>query len=83
LLLETIEKDEYFFVQNDEIEYIFFLFDGSASFTLPLSENKDYVQLKIGDDFGQLDILFQCVKSQNSILKNVEKKENFKRFFSV
>jgi CRP-like cAMP-binding protein len=83
LLLETIEQDEYFFVQNDEIEYIFFLFDGSASFILPLSQNKDYIQLKTGDDFGQLDILFQCVKHQNSILKNVDKKENFKRFFSV
>ncbi len=49
---EIIEPEDYFYVQNDEIEFISFLFDGSAFFTLPLSQNKDYVKLQIGDDFG-------------------------------
>lgn len=40
---EIIEKEDYFFIQNDEIECIFFMFDGSASFTVPLSENKDFI----------------------------------------
>jgi hypothetical protein len=47
-----IDKEEYIYFHHDEIDYICFMFKGQAAITIPLSENKDFIDIQNGDEFG-------------------------------
>jgi CRP-like cAMP-binding protein len=53
-------QEEYIFQEGDEVHNIYFLIKGSASFVLPKYDNCRYINLQVGDLFGQIDIIGSC-----------------------
>jgi hypothetical protein len=44
-------------MEGDEVEGIFFIVQGSAAFVLPSYLNTKYIDIKVGDQFGLIDIV--------------------------
>lgn len=53
----TYNSKQYIYREGDEVDNVFFLIKGTASFVLPKYENTRYINLNIGDHFGIIDII--------------------------
>lgn len=49
-------ENQHLFIEGDEINCIFFQVSGNASFVLPSFENTRYIDIRVGDKFGIIDI---------------------------
>lgn len=50
----------YIQLEGDEIDSIFFLIKGIASFVLPKYDNVQYININVGYHFGVIDIVGSC-----------------------
>ena len=65
---QYVSQDNYIFYEQDTIDSIYFLSNGSAGFVLPNDERiVVYIELFSGEDFGQVDIISAAVDLQMSI----------------
>lgn len=55
------------------IDEIYFLTKGSAGFVLPLKVNIVYIEIEIGDTFGEIDFVVASKNSGLTIGKIIEK----------
>ena len=56
---------------------------GAAGFVLPFKENIVYVEIDEGDDFGQVDIIAQCLDEDIDVITLFRNKLSLKRQFTV
>ena len=59
--------DQYIYYDTDIVEEIFFLTVGNAGFVLPLKENIVYIELEVGDMFGQLDFVMTAIQNHTDV----------------
>lgn len=83
LKLASILQDQYVYVEDDQIESIYFLSKGGAGYVIPSKRNVVYLEVNEGDDFGQLDIMSCSVDHQLSITDILKSTEALIRQFSV
>jgi len=50
-------KDQYVFMEGEQVNYIYFLSSGKAAFVLPRFENTKYIDIDSGDYFGISDLI--------------------------
>lgn len=67
LKLTYVPIDQYIFYETDLIEEIFFLTVGNAGFVLPFRENIVYIEIQVGDLFGQLDLILSGIQNNMDI----------------
>jgi CRP-like cAMP-binding protein len=84
-----IQQGSYIFYENDPIEEIYFLCEGSAGFVLPFRRNIVYVEIEEGDEFGHSDIFeaaseldHEC-EEMEAIIETMNGKQQMKRSFTV
>lgn len=65
---------QYIYLEGDEIENIYFLVKGQASFVLPKYENTKYINIEIGDLFGLIDLIGSCQIQSFDLLDWISKK---------
>lgn len=53
---QLFSENQHIYLEGDEVNCIYFLVSGSASFVLPSFENTNYIDIGIGDKFGIVDI---------------------------
>lgn len=51
------QENQYIFHENESINEIFFLINGRAAFVLPRYKNTPFVNIDIGNQFGEIDII--------------------------
>ena len=54
---QFFENNQYIFLEGDEVNGIYFLISGAASFILPSFDNTPYININVGDHFGLIDIV--------------------------
>ena len=59
--------DTVVFYETDVIEDIYFLTLGNAGFVLPMQDNIVYIEVQVGDLFGQLDITLIAIQRQMDV----------------
>ena len=52
-----IPEDQYIYYETDMIDEVYFLTKGSAGFVLPLKCNIVFIEILIGDTFGEIDFV--------------------------
>ena len=69
-------KDQYIYYEGDEINSIYFLIKGNASFVLPSFNNTTFIKINQGDLFGIIDIVGSCYKDGQLELEDWMMKRN-------
>ena len=54
-------EDQLIYAEGDEVECIYFLIEGGASMVLPSYQNTKYVNIGVGEYFGVIDIIGECL----------------------
>ena len=85
LIHKYVNQDTYVYIKNDDAENIYFQHLGAAGFVHlnPNNHNIIFVDLGEGDNYGQLELYFQCViedKSYQDVLN--DERENH-HYFTV
>lgn len=76
LNLHKYVKNQYIYVEGDDVSAIYFLLKGEVSFVLPTHRNVKYIDIQTGDQFGLMDIAGeQIFKQTQSNQKDVTKRQ--------
>lgn len=67
-------ENQYIFLEGDEVNMIYFMVRGDASYVLPSFENVRYINVKVGDHFGVMDIPSSAEKQEFPLDDWFEKK---------
>lgn len=74
---------QYIFREGDDVENIYFLIKGQASFVIPRYENTRYIHLNVGHHFGIIDII-GCQQMKDFDIDDWIKKRNLiQRQFTI
>lgn len=84
LIQAEFQEDQMIYREGDNVNFVYFLLEGEASFVLAKHNNIQYIKIEQGDCFGTVDLL--PYEEKNGEVKN--KSENYndneiKRQFSV
>ena len=61
------EESEYIYSEGSEASVIFFMLSGKANYVLPSYDNAGYIDIKIGDQFGIIDIIGSSINHEFSV----------------
>ena len=61
----VFEQNQYIYMEGDDINNIYFLIKGMASFVLPSYENTSYINIYKGYHFGVMDIIGSVVTNHD------------------
>jgi CRP-like cAMP-binding protein len=74
LLQMEFQKDQYVFMEGENVNYIYFILKGESAFVLPRFDNTIYILICEGDYFGVIDLIpyeeGQCGKKVKSKKKD-------------
>jgi hypothetical protein len=76
-------QNQFFFMDNEGINEIFFLIRGKASFVLPRFKNAQYIKINLGNHFGIIDIVGSCQIYNFELSEWYKKKAILTRQFTV
>lgn len=65
---EQYTENQHLYLEGDEVKCIFFEVTGSAAFVLPSFDNTKYIDIRVGDKFGIIDIIGST--QVNNLLEN-------------
>jgi hypothetical protein len=52
---------EYIYSEGEEANIIYFMLNGKANYVLPSYDNVGYIEIKIGEHFGTMDIIGSAI----------------------
>ena len=79
-----IEENDYVFFEGDDINNIHFLREGNCGFVMPKYNNKKYVDIKQGSQFGVIDIIACVMEHDEFDLDNwLARKDLLRRQFTI
>jgi len=67
---EFYDKYEFVYSEGENVEAIYFLHKGQASFVLPIVKNFQYIKIAPGDHFGIIDIVGSQLELDEGNLEN-------------
>ena len=80
----TLVQKQYVYQEGDDVNSIYFLIKGMASFVLPSYENTCYVNINKGKHFGIMDIIGSIVTNNELDFSNwFQRKELIHRQFTI
>ena len=53
---QFLSENQHIFLEGDEVSCIYFLVSGTASYVLPSFDNTSYIDIRVGDKFGIVNI---------------------------
>lgn len=60
-----IQQDRYVYFEGDPVDCIYFVKKGDCGMVLPKHENTRYVDYKVGNTFGVVDIIGSTLSQEN------------------
>ena len=69
--------DQYIYYETDLITEVYFLHAGTAGYVLPLKENIVYIEINLGDHFGETDLIVAASDHQMNVEDMFENKNNY------
>ena len=81
-----VGKDQFIFIDGDDISCIYFFKEGQASYVLPRHRNMRYLNLTKGKHFGIICIIASFLQKDNfsfDLDDWINHKDNLKRHFSI
>lgn len=73
----VIPEDQYIYYETDLITEVYFLHAGTAGYVLPLKENIVYIEINLGDHFGETDLIVAASEHQMNVEEMFENKNNY------
>ena len=74
---------QYIYLEGDEISSICFMISGNAQFVLPAFENVGYIDIKIGNVFGIIDIIGSAQSKDIDFKDWFQNKQLMQRQFTI
>lgn len=76
-------KNDYVYLENDDVTHIYFLTQGKCGFVLPKYKNATYIEIGDGQHFGIVDIVHSLLSSDYEIEHWYYHKDLLLRHFTV
>lgn len=76
-------RNEYIYLENDDVTHIYFLSQGMCGFVLPKYKNATYIEIQEGQHFGIIDIVHSVLQSNYEIENWFLHKDLLQRHFTV
>lgn len=76
-------RNEYIYLENDDVTHIYFLSSGKSGFVLPKYRNATYIEIPEGKHFGIIDIVHSVLQSDYEIEHWYSHKDLLLRHFTV
>lgn len=74
---------EYIYSEGEEANMIYFMLSGNANYVLPSYDNVGYIDIKIGDHFGIIDIIGSSINHEFPISRWFDSKNLLFRQFTI
>ena len=71
------------YLEGDEVSHIYFLTKGKGGFVLPSFENTKYINIRVGDHFGVIDIVGSITHNSLDFEDWMNRKDVIKRQFTI
>jgi hypothetical protein len=68
-----IPIEQYIYYETDIIEEIYFLARGNAGFVLPFKQNIVYIEVEVGNHFGEIDFVLASAQNQMNVHQMMER----------
>ena len=78
---QSVQEEEYIFKEKESIIEMYFLVKGKAAFVLMTYENKDYIEVRQGEQFGHVD-LFGRRRSTDELISSKKNRSDLIRLFT-
>ena len=79
LIQIEFQKDQYVFLEGENVNYVFFIMKGESGFVLPRYDNSIYILVCQGDHFGLIDMISKKAKQMQNVAKKEGQTWNQKR----
>lgn len=76
-------RNEYVYLENDDVTHIYFLSQGTCGFVLPKYHNATYIEIKEGQHIGIIDIVHSVLQSNYEIENWFLHKDLLQRHFTI